>query len=132
MFPVASIDQNAHLGLLWAEASCCLLLYYLCVLISLACAVIAVGCRSEGDLPEDVMTLDFLVILNLRDNGLTGEWELIDCRRRRSRSRAPPHSTIHTQTNELVHFTWSVSRGVLLAYGSSPYLGHSACVLREI
>lgn len=35
------------------------------------------GWGSEGDFPEEVMTLKCLVNLDLKDNGLTGKSELM-------------------------------------------------------
>ena len=62
------------------------------------CGAIAMGLlyrgwASEGDLPEEVMTLSCLFDLDLRDNGLSGECESeIGFRRRCVRSRLPPLS----------------------------------------
>ena len=56
-----------HLG----EACCCS--SAVCVLIYILCCTVGGGWGSEGDLPEDVMALNCLVNLDLRDNGLNGE-----------------------------------------------------------
>ena len=54
------------------EACCCS--SAVCVFVYLLCFTVGGGgWGSESDLPEDVMALNCLVNLDLRDNGLNGE-----------------------------------------------------------